>query len=139
MAARTSIVSPGRGNPRLPIPRLGLSPNTHADSQAAAVLLGKSWLLAWRVLSPDWTGTRTFYRSNTYSSRPEKVGLNNLPYGRTAKRKGLIVQVTAKSPGSRNQDASLFVSVATNRTGSLRQFVSKATRLKPPSGLLATR
>src|SRR5262249_60217849 len=30
---------------------------------------GTSWLLAWLVLSPDWTGTRTLYRSDSYSSR----------------------------------------------------------------------
>jgi hypothetical protein len=34
-------------------------------------------------------------------------------------------------------DASIFVSVKTNGTGSIRQFAQKATRLKLPSGLLA--
>jgi len=37
----------------------------------------------------------------------------------------------------RNQDASLFVSAATSGTGSIRQFVSKATRSTLPSGLLS--
>jgi N6-adenosine-specific RNA methylase IME4 len=92
------------------------------------------------VLDPPYS----YRQSLAGRARPDYAVMSQkqllaLPVADWAERAAHIYVWTPNNclPESARTHESIFVSVKTNGTGSIRQFAQKATRLKLPSGLLA--